>query len=240
VLGRFWRWWGRSKAVTWVIVAILLLAVPTVFTVFASESAAWSLTIRSIWGAAWLAIAVLASIRQVFQDRDLGEALNELQAQSANEKAFTGITLLNDFVRPGMMGTPQSFRWTIHLWDESRRRLVPHGYNPQGPDDPRVFAPGVGAVGIAYLDEQVVTLVAPRTFDGSTGLSQSQQAYFQNAQAVAAAPLTSGGVTVGTLSALSESPSDFFEDERGQRRLIQAATMVATILVTLVSAVKDT
>ena len=144
--------------------------------------------------------------------------------------------MLTAYLRPGAKGTPDSFSWHVHLYDQDRMLLLPVFPTPADEDDPWVFRPGDGVVGAAFGRHRVVVATGEAVADDSYRLSPAQRDYFQRYRRVATAPLEWGGDVMGTLSAISAQDDNYFEADHGPAVLRDMAGVVATLLATMVGA----
>jgi hypothetical protein len=135
-----------------------------------------------------------------------------------------------------MKGTPESFEWYVHLYDQDQKLLQPIFPESVDAGDLRIFRPGDGVVGTAFVRRQVVVASEDAVADDSYRLSPEQQDYFAGYRRVVAAPLEWAGDVLGTLSAISVEADDYFETDYGPAVLRDAAGVVATVLVTMVGA----
>jgi hypothetical protein len=117
------EWWHDPDTTSVVTVGVGLLAVPTAFGVF-GEISRWSLWVRVPIGAAWLIVAVLVVVRQHPHDKGVDQLVEGWRMERADEAVLAAQELLSAFLVPGLKGTPASFRWSVHVYDEERYLLL--------------------------------------------------------------------------------------------------------------------
>ena len=232
-MSRFSEWWHDPDTTSVVTVGVGLLAVPTAFGVF-GEISRWSLWVRVPIGVAWLIVAVLVVVRQHIHDKGVDQLVEGWRTERADEAVLAAQELLTAFLVPGLKSTPASFRWSVHVYDEERYLLLPIFPESGEADDPEVFAPGDGAVGVAFAHRRIVVVTGDAVADESYRLSPAQQQQFAPYRTVVAAPLESAGAVLGTLSAISLEDDAYFDSEPGPSVLRDAAGVVATLLVTMI------
>lgn len=233
LVSRLSEWWRDPDTTSVVTVGVGLLAVPTAFGVF-GEISQWSLWVRVPIGLAWLVVAFLVVLRQHGHDRRVDQLVEGWGIERADEAVLAAQELLTAYLRPGLKGTPTSFRWSVHVYDEEENLLLPIYPESADVDDLEVFAPGDGAVGVAFAHQRIVVVTGDGVADESYRLSSAQQVRFAPYRTVVAAPLESAGTILGTLSAISLQDDGYFEDEPGPSVLRDTAGVVATLLVTMI------
>jgi len=232
-MSRFSLWWHDPDTTSVVTVGVGLLAVPTAFGVF-GEISRWSLWVRVPIGLAWLLVAFLVVVRQHGHDRRVDQLVDGWRIERADEAILAAQELLTAYLRPGLKGTPASFRWSIHVYDDEENLLLPIYPESVDVDDPEVFAPGDGAVGVAFAHQRIVAVTGDAVADESYRLSPAQQVRFAPYRTVVVAPLESAGTVLGTLSAISLEDDAYFDGEPGPSVLRDTAGVVATLLVTMI------
>lgn len=220
---------------------VFLVALPLVFAVFAPEllgapqDAVGGLTLstRIYICIPWIIVAILIGGIGVAKDvREREERHHEIDRQETVIDQSTALEALDQLLAPGTVGTPPSFSWTVYVLDDGANRLAP--VFPQAVldmNDPRVFSPGSGAVGAAYVNRAVVVVTGDAVSNADYGLTTSQQLYFAQARSVVAAPISLNSDVVGVLSGISREDDPFFADPTNVDRLMKLAHTVGVLLV---------
>jgi GAF domain-containing protein len=216
--------------------ALVLVAVPTVFTVLAFELADWSwpprLAVLLLWLVAAVVVTVTTATRERHADAIL-DTLAEAQATEDRERLERAVEwLLEEWLQRAPIGVPQGYEFTVYLHDSKRDVLAPWWPN----DDAKVrelksFRPGCGATGEAWKRGQTILVTDDAVSNAEYGLTPEQQEFFKDARAVVATPVSWNGRPVGVLTALSDVNDGYFEDEGAQERLRDIAALVGAAAV---------
>lgn len=221
------------------VVALLLLAVPTAYTLFAPEIVApvakpKSLSIRLVVGAIWLLAAGIAFFRQ----REIDRRVSRLVGGRSNERvAAVQVAvdeILGSLVHSGSQGTPEDFVWTVFIFDTVRGALVPlYPAVPVAEEETSSFKPGEGATGQAFADGGVVVAIGDTVSNDAYGLSPDKQSRYSSYRSVASAPLIWEGTSLGSLSTIATTENPYFQSPAGRAIILKLADTVAAVLAVM-------
>ena len=119
----------------------------------------------------------------------------------------------------------------LFLYDAETQKLV--AAFEEDPEQPtEAWAPGKGAVGIAWQERELVLVEGSACFDETFGLAPEQQRRYQALAYVVAVPvLNAGGDAIGVLSASTEDIGSQLGADEGQLALVALAEYIARVLV---------
>ena len=201
--------WVRGNRVLAVCAALVLVFVPTVFTVFPGW-AQWSVTQRLLVMAAWLfAAGVVAMASQKWESR-----MEEVTTQTHLVVVRAAVEAR---LRPAESGVPAVYEMTVYIYDKGHDKLLPwYPDHVVDVNDYRVFAPGDGATGAAYHADAPVVAVGDAVHNDEWNLTSLQQIRFDAYNAVAAAPIRRlDGHRVGCVTAIAHGNDGFFASDDG-------------------------
>jgi hypothetical protein len=209
----FSRLWDGFHRTALILVGVLLVAVPTAFTMF-PRFAGWPLWVRIALGALWLCVATVVVIFTGVSDEETLRAVrlgNEV-AQASEERA----KLRDQFqvlLVAGAGGLPPSYQITVYGPSPDARFLVPIYPPALSEADPAIFESGRGAVGQAWESpDETVVVRGEAVAEFAADLTPDQQRRFGAFQLMAAtAILDETDVPIGVLSAISLEDDDSFE-----------------------------
>ncbi|HVW80208.1 MAG TPA: hypothetical protein VHB69_04630 [Mycobacteriales bacterium] len=212
---------------------LVIVLVPTVYTVFAPEIGSRALAVRIVVVIIWLCAALLAVLSGLRQS-SLVEQLVGPRSRERTEmqEEATELILGALLTPPGALGR---YQWRLFLPDpdDPRRLIVP----PHAPVTSNTTWPvGVGVTGVAYatgisqyaVDHEIATLypVPPDELD------DVRRARHEHLRVVAAMPIKSAlGTTLGVLTASSEKRSLYITTVDGEREHARLADAVARVLI---------
>jgi hypothetical protein len=231
--------WVVDGGLAPLIVGLALLAVPTVYTLFAPEVVApvvgaSSFKLRVLVGAIWAAFAVIAIIRQGSLDRRMQRVLGGRLDERAEVVRVAVDEILGALVDSGTQGTPMGFSWRVFVFDDVRALLLP--LYPAGSDTEVAelsFKSGDGAAGRAFRDGGIVVVLGDAVSNTDYGLTTEQQTRFARYKSVAAAQMSWEGHPMGSLCAISESEDGYFSTAPGRAVLFRLADTVAAVLAVM-------
>ncbi|MHB1910510.1 MAG: hypothetical protein ACYCTI_00450 [Acidimicrobiales bacterium] len=218
----------RTRAV---LAGVLLLLVPTFFSVFPEFTVGRAVWWRALTLGIWTVIAGGVVLGGVRQDLDLDSFIggHRRQRHRANETAAAD--LLGQYLRSGTHSTPDSYEWTVYLFDPESEYLVPVFPPGSGPGDVRAFRPPNGATGLAFQEDGIIVVTGEAVSDPQHGLTTEQQAYFREYQAVAAVSLRGEDERpFGCLAAISRTDDGYFEKQPGVAALRELAQVVSVVM----------
>jgi hypothetical protein len=215
---------------------VVIIAVPTVYTLFAPEIGSSALWVRALVAVLWLIaalVAVLAGLRQSSMIDDLlGPSLGERTEMREEAAALILARLLDP---AGPLGR---YEWRLFMPDpEDQDTLAVPAFAPM--QSATTWPVGVGVTGVAYstgesqyaLGDEISELY-PITENVVDGERRTRHARLK---VVAAMPVRSAlGTTLGVLTASSERRSAYVTQREGQREHARLADAVARVLIDLV------
>ncbi len=232
--------WQRVPAVG---LGVLLVAIPTVYTLFspellsqtaAGERGIKSLGVRAAVGIVWGVLVAYAVYHQVRRDRMVDTAIEESSLSRETSRRLAADEVLRTMLVPGTSGSPPDFEWSVYAVDKSTGHLMPiFPLIAPGQLALRTFRTGQGATGLAFARRGVVVVRGDAVSNADFGLSPAQQAGFACYRSVAAAPLVSDGRAFGVLSAISRTDESYFDSAAGRAVLQRLAETVAQVLTSM-------
>jgi len=211
-----WLHGNRSAAV---VLALILLAVPTFATLFPGWITRTDRAQRVLAMAVWVAIAVATAVAA--QGRTLPDGSDVDGAHRAvvsSQQRALGQTL-STLLDPQVSGIPASYSVTVSTSDGHGRLFPWYPVRIKDPSDPRVFEYGQGATGIAFVDRKMTCAVGDGVGHETFGLTEAQRQLFGNHRIVAAVPVSRvDGSVVGALClmALENDGTFVTTDGRGE------------------------
>jgi hypothetical protein len=209
---------------------VALATTPAAYTFFPEVPglARWiRVVVAGIWVALFIAGAWVASGRDLFVDSEL----RRYSAKRTEDVDIAAAVVFPAVLDATSIGLPDHYDLTLYVLDQDAGELVPAYPDPgRGPDDVRVFKPGVGAVGRAYLGRRVVYARGPAVSDPSFGLSSAQMDFYSGFSSVAALAIRDGDQVVGVVSAMSGSDDGAFADSAAVVNFQGLADVLGTLL----------
>lgn len=224
-----WLRYSRARALT---TGVVLLAVPTAFTVVPAWTT-WHGLIRAGILALWLGLAIGAVGAAVLRDETLGALASVRQSSMSQLRQIGLYGALREVLRKGSRGIPPHYELTLYWHDtDSERLLVYYPPSPTPGEDVRDFAVGCGATGTVWQNPaEVVVVSGDAVANAAYGLTPEQQALWKDHRAVAASVVWRQGVQkIGVLTAISKTDDRFFSGIGGQDSLRALAEVVGVIL----------
>lgn len=227
--------------------AAFVVLVPTLATVYAEWVKDWAGWQRHVLFSAWMLAAGILVVDQVRRnsrsDRSF-DALDDLTADERQQQRQLALdaraATMRAFLTPDFW-FPRKWDWTVYLYDETIDMLTPLWPHDANSEQGKTvsFAPGRGATGQAWRDEETVVRVGPEVHDGSHGLTDRQQAHFSKRNSVVATPIWSDKQKMGVLAGIADDYDRQFENEESRSHLQRTATIIGTLLATLSRAEYD-
>lgn len=219
----------------------LVLLIPTFATIYSSIVGQWPLAARHVLFGVWIVSACLIVYDQVLRnersDRSLG-ALDRLTSEKAKR-----VKHLADQAREASLRAlltpdlwfPRKWDWTVYSFDEHLGVLAPIWPSDMGAERAQLisFAPGNGATGQAWLDEETIVRVGQEVHDGTHGLTAAQQHHFAHRRSVVATPIWADDEKIGVLAGTCADEDRAFESEQLRSHVRQTATVLGTVLWSL-------
>ncbi len=187
------------------------MAVPAAFTIMSDLSnpaSAWSVSFR--WrlaiAVAWFVIALGAAYVEGARAAHIDSVVFKERNRLAQDKAL-GFEIVVSELLERITAVSANYAPTLFMPDAAGELMVPvypfdDGYT--GGDDPRAFARGVGATGIAWQTGELLVAVGDAVSDSTHHLDLRQQLAFAKFRAVGAFPVMGAdGACVAVLSVIS-------------------------------------
>lgn len=226
---------GSSRLVWPVVLGLLLVGLPGMFTFFAEE-AAGSLAVRAWIAASWTAVAVVAVAAAAKRDRRM-EGFTQMLAEDRlvlrrqlRRVAFSDA--MQALTHPGWADL-EGWELTVYMYDREDGVLTPvfPAWTEDGLDT-RFFEPGKGATGTAWEREELVVVRGDAVSNEKHRLTPQQQRHWANYRRVASHPLyKDSSEKFGVLTALSKCEDDRFDTPQGRAFLRELADTVAVMLL---------
>lgn len=195
--------WLRGKRWLAVILALALVAAPTLWALFPHLGGIerWK---RICIMAGWLVVAGLTAIAAQREKTDEGERAK------ANQTRVLKLYL------SWVLEDVEPYIPTVYIWDENRELLIPiFPDEVTDPFDERVFRSDQGVTGAAFTSGRPAATAGDNVSRGF-GLSPRQQSFFSRYKAVASVPLYKKDDTiVGALSVIAEQNDRRYVDDDG-------------------------
>lgn len=222
--------YSRARALA---VGVVLLAVPTVFTVvpgFTTWNGWWRILVLIVWSITAVVTVVVASVR----DEAIQSLSDDRRAQLRSVRRIAYAEVIESLLRSGTKGIPEHYEFTVYIFDDQQGLLVPTWpwIDFRDQPDPRVFAPGKGATGTAWRDERMILVTGSEVYNAKYDLTTQQRKYFKPFRVAAAVPILEDGTTpFGVLTVLGTEDDGFFSgDGPGRSNLFVLADVVGVVL----------
>ncbi len=217
---------------------VLLVLVPTVFTVF-PHWAKWALGLKLVVLAAWLLAAFAVVHAGARESEEVHDLVGTVRDRRDSGREAAGRFILRELLRPGSAGFPSHYQFRLFLPDPSGTRLVPE-YKSPGQSPSAGWNIGQGATGAAWKSRSYVRVHGAAVHDGTYGLSPEQQAQHSNLQVVAAVPVLNARVEpIAVLSVSSNTDDGFLFEGPGELRHAELAEVVARVLIDIFAIARD-
>lgn len=221
--------------------AAFVLAVPTAATIFANALQSAPAWVRWLLMISWVLAAAFIVTDQVQRNKRSDESIDNFnsltdttrvrlkrQADDARAAAFDG------FLKPDYW-FPRKWNWTVYLYDEETHLLSPFWPASENPKAAALisFAPGNGATGQAWQQEETVVRSGSEVHDATHGLSLEQQEHFKDKLSVVATPIWANTRKIGVLAGIAADANRHFDAEKERSHLARTATILGTLITTL-------
>ena len=209
----------RGRRTPPVLAGVVLLALPTLFTVMPELAEDVPVWMRWVLLSVWLLIAILSLVAAVTRDRAIVAATAAHKLDQTRLRNNALYFLLLALSLPGGCGLPPHYEITIYIWNRRSKRLEPvHPPWPGPGPDERWFSPGDGATGKAYARNQTFVVRGEAVANNEHGLRPAQQVLWADYRSAASTPIPSddaGTGVLGVVTALSETDDGHFEGPGG-------------------------
>lgn len=224
-----------------VAVSVILLAVPTFFTVSPGWTH-WSGWIRGSILTVWSVTALITVAAASERDHAIQQLSEDRKAQLKRLRLIATTELLQAILRPGTKGIPTHYEFTVYVLDDQQELLRPIWPTIDFRDDadPRVFAPGNGATGSAWRDRRMVIVTGSEVANAKYGLSAEQQRYFRKCKTAVATPIWEDATSpFGVLTVLGTVDDSYFSDDGPGRDSLQVLSDAIGVLLKAVPRAED-
>jgi len=215
---------------------VLLLAVPTAYTVFASEIAGSALWVRLVAITLWLVAAIaILTVTRLREERSSSQ-LDQLASDQRRRVTRSAEPLIEAILGSSLRSNvPVGYELTVYRYDARQGALVPLWPSRSLAErDLATFHSGEGATGYSWERDTLILAVDDAVSDGTFGLSPEQREYFSAGRAVAATPIYGpSDKRLGVLTAYSIENDGAFESEATQEALRDLAAALGLLLADL-------
>ena len=204
-----------------VVGGVVLVAVPTVFTVFASFTD-WPVSARVVILIGWVAVAVVAADLTNQADDRLQRAIRADQESAVvAEHRATLRGQFDSLLQPGIGGIPEQYHLTVYAPSPDGAFLIPVSPAVVSLEDPSIFPIGAGAVGRAWLEAKGVLVIKGDAVCGPDLTALQRERYSMFGVVAATVIHNEAGVPIGALTAIGRDDDGFFDELAGVK-LIRA------------------
>jgi hypothetical protein len=216
--------WRRRRMVLPVSFGVVLIAVPTAFSIFPGWTH-WSRATRVWVLIGWLVVALIGVALTALADNQLHRAVERAERR----------TVLRDLFTAALMGTargvPGPYELTVYMPSEDHKYLFPVFPPVLSFNDPSIFRADAGAVGLAWQrnDEGVVVVTGEAVSNAAYHLTERQRQRYSIYRVVAATVIREGDRPLGALTAIARNDDGFFSttDEGAALEAVKAFKALA-------------
>jgi hypothetical protein len=227
-----------SRRATAVGAGVVLVLVPTLFTVF-PRWADWTLAPKLLVLTAWLLAALVVLRAGAVDSERVQDLVGAFRRRRDDGREAAGRFILRDLLRPQAAGFPEHYEFRLFLPDATGKWLVPE-YESPGQFPSEGWGIGQGATGTAWSSRSYVRVRGTAVSDGTYGLTSEQQQRYQDLQVVAAAPVLNARVEpIAVLSVSSHQDDGFLFSGDGPLRHQELAEVVARVLIDIFAIGRD-
>lgn len=202
--------WLRGRRLLAVVLALVLVAVPTAFGIFPELISDVTLGDRAWIMGAWVTIAGFTAVAAM-TERSEGQSM-ALEHLRLLTRSYLKLAL-----DPKNSGIPVLYEVTVYFDDDQGHLLPWFPRSIRGLNDPRVFAYGKGATGKAFSANDPIAVVGDAVSSDEYGLTPSQQEFFARYRVVVAVPITElgSGRVLGALTVINTHNDEMFVTDEG-------------------------
>lgn len=187
-----------------VIAGILLVLVPTVFSVFPSW-AEWDVLLKVLVLLLWVGAAAVGIWSSALQSERIEDPVASGRRRRREARVAAGETILQALLRPGRAGLPEHCEIRLFLPDASGRFLSPE-FESTGAAPSESWEIGKGVTGAAFASNSYVRAHGDAVHDATHGLTPEQQARYRDLSVVVATPVLNARLApIGVLTVSSEA-----------------------------------
>jgi hypothetical protein len=211
----------------------VLVAVPTLFTVFPSFTD-WPTWSRALILVGWVVVAAGAGLLTNQADDRLHKAIRaDQEAAIVAEHRATIRDQFTTLLQPQIVGIPDQYPLSVSVPTPDNQFLIPVFPPVVSLQDPSIFPVGAGAVGRLWAspDGGSVVIKGPAVSGPDHELTKLRQTRYSMFKVVAAAAILDvDGRRIGALSAICRNDDGFFDEETGITALNSLARGLAWII----------
>jgi hypothetical protein len=211
---------------------LLVLLVPTLFTVFPGWGLHWSVPAKLLALIVWLAAAAVAVVSAIRQGQQVDDLVTQRQDQSRTEAMERLIRLA---LTPPGSGLPNGHHVQMFLPSADQARLIAE-FDPDhvGPAEGwRIDQdPPQAVTGAAFKTNSYIFARGAAVSDATYGLTPEQQARYRELTGVAATPIQNArGRPVGVLTLFTSEPDPKVSEPDVIIRLVALSEIVGRLLI---------
>jgi hypothetical protein len=209
-----------------------LIAVPTLFTVFAFEFTDLAHWIKALVVVLWTVAATIFVYQGLRRDESISDLTVEVAQQRDNTRTVAWGLVFDSLLTTGHVFR-DNYEFMAYLFVPNTGMLEPIW--PRGmPSDEKAlfsFAPGKGATGLAWKVRDLIVVTGAAVWDDTHALTEAQQERWRDHHAVAATPIWSDvQVALGVLTGISRVNDAYFDEPEGQALLREVAATLGLVL----------
>jgi hypothetical protein len=217
---RLFDWLSRrSRLFVPTVFALVLVAVPTAYTIFPE----WGADARTGWRvsilAGWIVLAGMGALLTTATDRRLHAMVAEERLEQVRAARRSQISdQFRVILVPGVADIPPQYQFTVYVPTPNNAFLIPVFPPALDYTDPAIFPVGAGATGKAWQSPDGSFVVVGDAVSGPEhGLSKAQSTRYGSYQAAAATVIyAEDRRPVGVLTAIGRVDDHFFTDAEGR------------------------
>jgi hypothetical protein len=233
----------RNALLIWT--GIVLISVPTAFTVFPTWGLYWPRWVRETLLGAWFVFACVGVSVSVVSEGSLAKKITQLinvftsgpepppprQVRAVRQARLDVVgPILLQMVLANPPDVPSGHIFHVYVYDSDTELLTPAWVTP-GQAPPQSWEVGRGATGFAWQEGGLVIAQGDAVHNEEFKLTPEEQQRYANIKIVVAVPIhTEDGQPIGVLTGLSESNEVFLATEQGVDALLVMSALVGTLL----------
>lgn len=193
--------------------------------------------------AAWLLLAVAVVRADALSGETVQAVAEEVLggsfARRRSDQRFAAADLLLKTLFTHPPGRLEGYEFRVFIYDQEREWLLP-SIEPEEVKRSEGWAPGIGAVGVAYQTGEFVLARGDQVSDGTFDLTPEQQEKYRGLQVVGAMPIRNArGEVVGVLAASNTIDDGYLVGAEGRGHLALMTQTCARVLVDLLGDARD-
>jgi hypothetical protein len=231
------HWRGRLTLLGTLVLGLYLAGLPTYYSIFTNRAVTDPLRLRELLLVVWAGAALFVLYLAWRRDESIDTIIAGRKANQRQIRTAATDDVLEALTTAGVMGIPESYEFTLYVFDEKKESLepyFPHLDLPAGEGDKRRFAPGRGATGRAWQEGRLFYVRGEPVATDEYNLTEEQREYFREYRSAAATPIGDDqGRKIGVLTALSREDDGFFAERDGKLKLRNMADTIGVVLTSV-------